>query len=395
MNALRAMPAAPRSELHLHRAHARRGEILARFRAGDHPPQVANELGLNQQAVWRVVRELASDADRTARARVLADRRQPRFSDAKLLDGLVRVARRLGWVPSDAEYDGLASELRLACSTTLYHRFGGWQCALDAAGLEAPPPRRWRVRWDATECWQALESVSGELGDPPRYRRYKELARRRDDLPSAGVVRNRLGLWSQIAAELTRRTHGGRSGPAPVRRVAAIRPRLSLPARTLAAGRGRAFSDERLLAGVRAVGESVGHAPTGGDYRRLAPALGLASHATVCIRFGSWLGALRAAGFEPAVSKRAYAKKWDAQACREALARVAGELGDLPRYRDYEQLAAGRADLPSAAILRQRLGRWSQIAAELGERRAAEAPSGRRATNHAPQELPEGTYAAA
>jgi hypothetical protein len=78
-----------------------------------------------------------------------------------------------------------------------------------------------------------------------------------------------------------------------------------------------------------------------------------------------------------------------------ALARVAGELGDLPRYRDYEQLAAGREDLPSAAILRQRLGRWSQIAAELGERRAADAPSGRRATNHAPQELPEGTYAAA
>jgi hypothetical protein len=153
----------------------------------------------------------------------------------------------------------------------------------------------------------------------------------------------------------------------------------------------RAFSDEQLAAGVRAVGESVGHTPTGGDYRRLAPTLGLASHATVCIRFGSWSGALEAAGFEPGAHRRAYRRRWDAQACWKALESVADELGEWPRYARYEELSAGREDLPSAAMLRQRLGPWSEIAAVLRERGGAE----RRGVDTAPRELPEGTYAAA
>jgi AraC-like DNA-binding protein len=364
-----------RSELHLRRAVERSDEILQRFRAGERPPLIANELGLNQQAVWRIVRELGTDADRSARAWVLADHHRPRFSETELLDGLIAVALRLGWVPNAGEYDRAARELGLASSTTLNHRFDGWQGALVAAGLQAPRPRRWPLRWDAAECWRALESVSDRLGDPPRYRRYRELAIGRDDLPSAGVLRNRLGLWSQIAAELTRRTHGGVGGPAPVQRVAA-RPRVSLPSRAesgVAGRRAREFSDEQLLAGVRAVGERVGHVPGRGDYERLAKPLGLASHPTVCIRLGSWSGALRAAGYEPAARKRAYARKWDQQACWDALHSVADELGDWPTYRHYEQLAAGRDDLPSAAMLRQRLGPWSQIAAVLRERRGASA----------------------
>jgi AraC-like DNA-binding protein len=386
-----------RSELHLQRAQARRDEILARFRAGAKPPAIANELGLNQLAVWRIVRELATDADRSARAWALADHHQPRFSESELLDGLVRVAQRLGWVPSDAEYDRGAAELGLACSTTLYQRFGGWQGALEAAGLKASPARRWALRWDPDECWRALESVADQLGDPPRYRRYRELARGRDDLPQAGVVRNRLGLWSEIASELTRRRHGGQQESAPgrhgsgeVRRVAEIRPRVSLPARAdraIPAPSRRSFSDEQLAAGVRAVAESVGRTPTGGDYRRLAPTLALASHPTVCMRFGSWSGAVRAAGFEPTTRVGPYRRRWDAQACLKALDQVADELGDLPRYRDYEQLALGREDLPSGALLRQRLGPWLKIAAALRERRGGE--------DGVARALPEVSHAAA
>jgi hypothetical protein len=54
MNALGAMPAGPRSELHLHRAHARRGEILARFRAGDYPAarDVVADRGGAHRARW-------------------------------------------------------------------------------------------------------------------------------------------------------------------------------------------------------------------------------------------------------------------------------------------------------------------------------------------------------
>jgi hypothetical protein len=233
-----------------------------------------------------------------------------------------------------------------------------------------------------------LESVSDQLGDPPRYRRYVQLAQQSDDLPSGAIVRSRLGLWSQIAAELTRRRVGGRQrsasgrqGSEPERRGAEIRPRVSLPARPT-----KAFTDERLIAGVRAVGESVGHMPQCGEYKRLVKELGLASFSTVCIRFGSWSAALEAAGYEPVAQNRTYAKKWDEQACWAALDRVAGELGDLPRYSHYEQLSTGRDDLPSGAMLRQRLGPWSQIAAALTERRGAVA---------VPRALPEVTHAAA
>jgi hypothetical protein len=233
-----------------------------------------------------------------------------------------------------------------------------------------------------------LESVSDQLGDPPRYRSYLELAKGRDDLPSGGIVLHRLGLWSQIAAELTRRRLAGRQGSASgrpasgnVRRPAEIRPRVSLPARPT-----KEFSEERLLAGVRAVAERVGRAPRCGDYKRLGKPLGLASFSTVCIRFGSWSAAVEAAGFEHAAPNRSRRRRWDERACWEALGRVSDELGDLPRYQRYDQLASSRDDLPSGAMLRQRLGPWSQIAAALRERRGADG---------VPQELPERTYVAA
>jgi hypothetical protein len=129
------------------------------------------------------------------------------------------------------------------------------------------------------------------------------------------------------------------------------------------------FSDEQLLAGVRAVGESVGHAPSGGDYDRFAKPLGLASLGTVYLRFGHWYEVLEAAGFERVAPRRSYRRRWDERACWEALERVSGELGELPRYRGYERLAAAREDLPSGALLRRRLGPWSRIAAALRERR--------------------------
>jgi hypothetical protein len=44
--------------------------------------------------------------------------------------------------------------------------------------------------------------VADQLGDPPRFRRYLELAVASDDLPSPATLRLRLGPWSGIAAEL-------------------------------------------------------------------------------------------------------------------------------------------------------------------------------------------------
>jgi hypothetical protein len=90
-----------------------------------------------------------------------------------------------------------------------------------ARALRAVPPpaeshagatRASSPRWHLAACWRALESVAGELGDPPRAARYAELAGAREDLPSPKTVRARLGPWSGIAVALAeqRAARGGR-----------------------------------------------------------------------------------------------------------------------------------------------------------------------------------------
>ncbi len=65
----------------------------------------------------------------------------------------------------------------------------------------------------------------------------------------------------------------------------------------------------------------------------------------------------------------ARARRWTDSACREALRRVVDELGAIPTVSAYDRHAAGRPDLPSSATLRNRLGRWSAIAAQLAAER--------------------------
>jgi len=140
--------------------------------------------------------------------------------------GVVLVASRLGHTPTCTEYDRAARELGLASVATVYQRAGSWTRALEAAGLEPRPRTHPGPRWDQAACWQALHSVADQLGDPPSYQRYAKLAQRRDDLPSAPTVRQRLGLWHHIAAQLQEQ-HGGGTALAAVdlrRQAKAIAP---------------------------------------------------------------------------------------------------------------------------------------------------------------------------
>jgi DNA-binding CsgD family transcriptional regulator len=193
-----------RRETQRARARARSGEVIERFRAGLAPLEIARQTGVPVRAVRALISERASEADRQARALTYArPPRPPSFSDEQLISGLRRVAERLGHAPSQSEYADLAGELSLASMQTVYFRFGGWRRALTAAGLESSAPARvYAPQWHLAACWRAVQSVADQLGDPPRYRRYLELAAERDDLPSGATLRVRLGLWSQIAAAL-------------------------------------------------------------------------------------------------------------------------------------------------------------------------------------------------
>ena len=193
-----------RREDQLAAASARAPEILERFRSGVSVRQIGRETGVSHRLIRATIAERATDADRDTRA--AAYKRvgpSPSFSERDLLRGLRAVAGELHRSPSLREYEELASKLRLAAGQTVYMRFGGWRKALAAAGLDSPVPARvYSPRWHIAACWRALESVADELGDPPRYRRYLEIAAERDDLPSGATLRVRLGLWSSIAALL-------------------------------------------------------------------------------------------------------------------------------------------------------------------------------------------------
>ena len=248
--AARASRAAAVRELHVRLATERRGEILEAYRAGVDPRAIVRELGLQREVVRRLIAGSRTDADVAARRRALQRPVVPRYSDTELMRGVVLVASRLGHTPTCKEYDRAATGLGLASVATVYQRSGTWTRALGAAGLE-PRPRALRPsRWDAEECWQALLSVADQLGDPPRYGRYAKLAQRRDDLPSAATVRQRLGLWHEIAAEL--KEQRGRSVPAAMglRQQGGATP----PRSTNAHRRGLVFS--------RAAGDGRGRLPS-------------------------------------------------------------------------------------------------------------------------------------
>jgi len=222
-----------RREDQLAAATARSEEILKRFRAAISVGAIARETGLTYRAIRAISKERATQADLDARA--VAYRRvgpSPSFSEHDLLRGLRAVASELHRSPSLREYDELASKLRLAAGQTVYMRFGGWRKALAAAGLDSPAPARvYSPRWHVAACWRAVESVADELGDPPRYGRYLEIAAEREDLPSGATLRARLGLWSSIAALLIEQKacNGRRTECAPATNGRGAAEPVSLP----------------------------------------------------------------------------------------------------------------------------------------------------------------------
>jgi hypothetical protein len=201
-----------RRESQAERARERSADVLEEFRAGRTVLEIARETGVAVRAVRGVIAESATEADREERARTYREpARRPAFTDQQLIEGLRLVQTRLGHAPSGTEYSELARELSLASMQTVYFRFGGWRRALAAAGLGTPAPARvYAPEWHVAACWRAVQSVAGQLGDPPRYRRYLELAAERDDLPSGATLRVRLGLWSEIVAAL--KAHGATVG---------------------------------------------------------------------------------------------------------------------------------------------------------------------------------------
>lgn len=188
-------------------------EIRQWWRAGLSVTTISERLGLPAARVHRSIDTVLTPIDRAYRNRSIVMRtRTPRYSDEQLVAGIREVAAEIGRTPTQEEYRAHAHELGVASILTLGKRFGGWQAAVVAAGLE--PLRHGRGRgsrriWDTEACWRALERVADQLGNPPRFQSYVLLSTGRADLPSGPTVRNQLGRWIDIVIELSARSNGG------------------------------------------------------------------------------------------------------------------------------------------------------------------------------------------
>jgi uncharacterized protein (DUF433 family) len=204
-----------RREDTLEEARSRVEEILEQFRSGDSYQTIAHRLGLTTGVISEVIDETATDADRADRRAMSANgAKAPRFNDEELLEAIRVVSEELGRTPSAKDYARLARGRRLPSLPTIHKRLGSWSAAVQAAGMTPNPRRRTYVRrWDAAECRRALERLIDELGRIPTYQHYEALSQQRDDLPSGPTLRNRLGPWSQVMSDLSRRL--GPTGPPP------------------------------------------------------------------------------------------------------------------------------------------------------------------------------------
>lgn len=193
-------------------------------------------------------------------------------------------------------------------------------------------------------------------------------AKRRRDLDAARRVKGALmrGYRAGRSAPEMAKEHGitHRSAEEVIRYSATAEDRAHRSSNS-AKSKLPLYTQAQLAAAVRRVAEHLGNVPSSKNYADLAPELGLPSLPTVIQRFGTWAAAVQAAGMVSRAAARTYTRRWSDAACWSALEALVQELGEMPTAQQYEVLAAGNDDLPSLATVRNRLGRWSEVASAL------------------------------
>lgn len=183
---------------------ARRKDILQAFRRGDTPAETARLLGVSEPELRQLLAGSVTSADRATRRGNQPRRRGPRFSDDELVDAVRDVGKRYGRAPMSTEYGRAAAGGLLPSLPTIHNRIG-WSRALALAGFEErTSARRHKRRWTEEACRHALIRLVVESGEVPTVTQYETLAQLDDALPSLGTVRNRIGVWSAVTAELAR-----------------------------------------------------------------------------------------------------------------------------------------------------------------------------------------------
>jgi hypothetical protein len=128
------------------------------------------------------------------------------------------------------------------------------------------------------------------------------------------------------------------------------------------------YSNAELLQVLRDANEAIGGVLTTSAYDQYANERSFTdgrpwpSHQTPFNRFGSWRGALLAAGLAANPSSPIAGRRiFDQSHCIDAIRHVHRQVGAVPTFSEYESIAkASGGAFPSGATVRNRCGSWAE-----------------------------------
>ena len=234
----------------------------------------------------------------------------PRIPTEELLINLQDVASSLGKTPSVPEYN--EHELSEFGTRTYHTRFGGWNKAIKAAGLD--PNQRMNISKD--ELLTNLQTVASDLGKTPSASEYR--SHKLADF-SVTPFRRRFGRWNKAV------------------RAADLEP-----------NDGPDISTKELLTNLQTVASDLGKTPSQSEYENHE--LSDFSHTTYKRRFGGWNKAVRAADLEPNDGPDISTKE-----LLNNLRTIASDLGKTPTATEYQKHKLSEA---ATTTYKDRFGSW-------------------------------------
>ena len=230
------------------------------------------------------------------------------YSDEELLEMLKEFTKKLGKTPIERD---LRNDPSMPSGDTYERRFGSWNNALKAAGLQIN-----NTDYSDEELIEMLREFAEKLGKTPSI---KDL-RKDPSMPSAKAYRDHFGKWNNAL------------------KAAGLQINLTYCDLT----------DEEMLEALRKLAEKLGKTPTHRDTKKESS---MPSANAYIQRFGTWNNALKLAGLQ--VNKKH--RHMTDEELLEALRKLAKKLGKTPRQQDLSK----DSSMPSSATYIKRFGGWN------------------------------------
>ena len=306
---------------------------------GGHPPR---KLDWHYKAAWgeprrpctpTVLRHFGS-WNAALETAGLRPRLRSHWSRTQIIDAIRAWVDRTGTLPTHSAWQRRpsAEEPDRPTAHTVIERFGSWEAALRATGLEPPKLRR---LWSAAEIVEAIRAFAAREGRAPTGRDWNSPPEPDHLRPMTHEVVDCFGSWNKGLAA---------AGFAPHRRD---------------------WSREEIVAALQEFAQRHGKTPRPGDWTRMSSPGEPAhpSRQTVVNQFGDWNAALEAAGLEPLPMGRRGVRReaaWTAAEIIEEIRAFAEREGEPPKSSDWRLLPRSGPPRPTAWVVEQCFGTWNK-----------------------------------